>query len=106
MTRPAPLSRICSSCLLFWGVLLMTGCLRPPDESAMQGLIPPNARVTWTVPSNAVEPSLPFPVTEIPDRLRRPNATWHLPDVIEVSLANNPETRQPGMKPGPQLRIF
>jgi outer membrane protein len=47
----------------------------------------------WTPPAQAAKPQAPVPSPAIPAELQTPGRAWTLSDVVDVGLANNPQTR-------------
>jgi outer membrane protein len=48
---------------------------------------------SWTPPAREAKPPAPPPAPQIPADLQAPGKAWTLPDIVDVGLANNPQTR-------------
>jgi outer membrane protein TolC len=47
----------------------------------------------WVPPANEVRPPAPLPSPQIPGDLQSAGRAWTLSDIVDVGLANNPQTR-------------
>jgi outer membrane protein len=83
-----------------WAVILLScllglaGCAHGVDDRSLEEWVAPAADHIWQpAPETAAGPQPAARVPDIPPDLLQPGKKWHLADIIEVALRNNPQTR-------------